>query len=89
LNHVGDLRQCGMMIGLELVANKETGQRFPIEARTGRRVALKARERNVIIRPLDDVVVLMPPLSIAPRESRDLVSAAAWAISEVCEEHHG
>ncbi len=66
--HVGDIRQRGLMVGLELVQDKETREPFPPARRTGHRVILEARKRGVILRPLGDVVVLMPPLCISPEE---------------------
>ena len=58
--HVGDIRQCGMMVGIELTADRATGRAFDASARTGAAVCAAARDRGVIIRPLGDVVVLMP-----------------------------
>lgn len=79
---VGDIRQCGLMVGIELVADKQTKQPFPVEKRFGRQVILKAREKEVIIRPLGDVIVLMPPLAIKEAELKKLVAVTAWAIKE-------
>jgi adenosylmethionine-8-amino-7-oxononanoate aminotransferase len=61
------------MAGIELVEH-------PLPARIGHRVTLEARRRGAIIRPLGDVVVLMPPLSMAPEELRRLVEITAEAI---------
>ncbi len=61
--HVGDVRQCGMMVGIELVKDKRTKQAYPLEEKKGIQVALAARKRGMLIRPLGNVVVLMPPLS--------------------------
>ena len=68
LENVGEVRQCGIMVGIELVYNRKTKQLFPPEKRTGHRVIMEARNRGVIIRPLGDVIVLMPPLSISKKE---------------------
>jgi adenosylmethionine-8-amino-7-oxononanoate aminotransferase len=68
LVHVGEVRQCGIMVGIELVYDRKTKQLFPPEKRTGHRVIMEARKRGVIIRPLGDVIVLMPPLSISKKE---------------------
>jgi adenosylmethionine-8-amino-7-oxononanoate aminotransferase len=68
LSHVGDIRQCGVMVGIELVADKETKEPYPVKDRMGHRVIMEARKRGLIIRPLTDVVVLMPPLSISMEE---------------------
>ncbi|MDA8336075.1 MAG: adenosylmethionine--8-amino-7-oxononanoate transaminase [Peptococcaceae bacterium] len=63
LPQVGDIRRRGFMTGIELVADKETGTAFPASARYGARVCRTARQKGMIIRPLDDVVVFMPPLA--------------------------
>ena len=62
------MRQCGVMVGIELVDNRGTKQPFPPEKRIGHRVIMEARKRGVIIRPLGDVIVLMPPLAISKKE---------------------
>ena len=84
--HVGDIRRKGLMAGIEIVASRESKESFPTERKVGRRVARKARERGVILRPLGDVVVLMPPLSSTEEEIVHLVRSAAWAIDEVLAE---
>jgi len=84
LPRVGDLRQAGLMIGIELVRDRETKELFPAEEMIGRKAALAARARGVIIRPLGDVVVLMPPLCIGAEELAELLDAAYGAIAEAC-----
>ncbi len=64
LRHVGDIRQVGFMVGIELVKDRERGDAYPYEAKIGIRTILEARRRGLIIRPLGNVIVLMPPLSI-------------------------
>ncbi|MBI5575203.1 MAG: adenosylmethionine--8-amino-7-oxononanoate transaminase [Deltaproteobacteria bacterium] len=80
--NVGDVRQKGLMAGIEIVADRVTKERFPSERKIGQKIARKAREKGVIIRPLGDVVVLMPPLSSTEKEIEDLAAAAVWAIRE-------
>ena len=65
LDHVGDVRQRGFMVGIELVADKDSKQPFATKDRIGHMVIMEARRRGLIIRPLGDVIVLMPPLSIS------------------------
>ncbi|MCL5966081.1 MAG: adenosylmethionine--8-amino-7-oxononanoate transaminase [Deltaproteobacteria bacterium] len=77
---VGDIRQKGLMAGIELVADRAAKAPFPPARKTGQRVIRKAREKGVILRPLSDVIVLMPPLSSTGEEIRNLVATAAWAI---------
>jgi len=83
LDHVGEVRQCGFMVGIELVESRETKQLFPPEKRTGHRVIMEARKRGVIIRPLGDVIVLMPPLSISHKEIDQLCDAVYESIRVV------
>jgi len=67
--HVGDVRQKGLMIGIELVRERDGLVPFDIQLRQGHQVTLAARRRGVILRPLGDVVVLMP----APAMQIDLI----------------
>jgi adenosylmethionine---8-amino-7-oxononanoate aminotransferase len=73
---VAEVRRRGFMVGIELDG-------FPVEARAGHEVTLAARRRGAIVRPLGDVVVLMPPLAITLRELRRLVTIVADSIAEV------
>jgi adenosylmethionine-8-amino-7-oxononanoate aminotransferase len=83
LPHVGDVRQQGIMVGIELVADRRTRTPYPPAARVGQRVVRAARARGVVIRPLGDVIVLMPPLAIADDDLDRLVDVAREAIAEV------
>jgi adenosylmethionine-8-amino-7-oxononanoate aminotransferase len=77
LDAVRDVRLQGLMAGVEL-ASPEDGLRW------GRRVCAAAVERGVLLRPLGDVVVLMPPLTITEPELVRIVDALEAAIHEVC-----
>ena len=79
---VGDLRQIGFMVGIELVKDRKTKERFPITERMGHKVILKAREHGVIIRPLGDIIVLVPHLSFTNEELQILVEVTCNAIRE-------
>jgi adenosylmethionine-8-amino-7-oxononanoate aminotransferase len=70
---VAEVRRRGFMTGIEL------GER-PLELRMGHRVTLEARRRGAIVRPLGDVVVLMPPLSISETDLTRLVEIAAASV---------
>jgi adenosylmethionine-8-amino-7-oxononanoate aminotransferase len=80
---VGDIRQRGTMIGIELVADGPTMRPFPPGDLVGARVCHAARAHGVILRPLGDVVVLMPPLSITDDEIDHLVGALERALADV------
>jgi adenosylmethionine-8-amino-7-oxononanoate aminotransferase len=79
LPHVGDVRQRGFMVGIEL-----TG--FDPAERMGHQVTLEARVRGAIIRPLGDVIVLMPPLAIESTELERLIAITYEAIAAATEE---
>jgi adenosylmethionine-8-amino-7-oxononanoate aminotransferase len=85
LNHVGDIRQCGFMAGIELVEDKGTKKPYPMEKKVGHRVILEARKQGVVIRPLGDVIVLMPPLSISLQELKTLLDVVFDSIKMVTE----
>jgi adenosylmethionine-8-amino-7-oxononanoate aminotransferase len=76
---VAEVRQRGFMVGIDLTEQ-------PPEARIGHQVTLAARRRGAVIRPLGDVVVLMPPLSISESELGRLVAITAAAIAEASAE---
>ena len=73
LAHVSDVRQWGYMIGIELVQDCAGRKNYAPEKRIGHQVILAARKRGVMIRPLGDVVILMPPLSMAQDELATLL----------------
>jgi adenosylmethionine-8-amino-7-oxononanoate aminotransferase len=75
---VKEVRRCGFMVGIELVEH-------PLPVRIGHRVTLEARRRGAIVRPLGDVVVLLPPLSISADDLRRLVEITAEAIDAATE----
>jgi adenosylmethionine-8-amino-7-oxononanoate aminotransferase len=80
LAHVGDIRQCGLMVGIELVGAPATRKPYPPGLRIGHRTILEARRRGVILRPLGNTIVLMPPLSISPEETDRLVAVTSESI---------
>jgi len=82
LAHVGDVRQQGVMVGVELVAERAGRVPYPPAARIGQRVVRAARARGVILRPLGNVIVLMPPLAIAAAELERLLDVARESIVE-------
>ena len=85
LAHVADVRQWGFMVGIELVEDRDNRKNYPPEKRIGHRVILEARKRGVMIRPLGDVIILMPPLTIEESELKDLLDVALESIKIVTE----
>ncbi len=83
---VGDIRQAGFMVGIELVRNKETKEPFAVADKIGVRVIQKARRKGAILRPLGNVIVLMPPLSISKEELSKLLAITQESIEEVARE---
>jgi len=84
VGQVGDIRVCGLIAGIEIVAEAETKAPYPFEQRMGHRVALEARKRGAILRPLGDTIVLMPPLSITEGELAKLVQITVEALRAAC-----
>ena len=85
LPHVSDVRQWGFMVGIELVENKASRKSYPAEKRIGHKVIREARKRNVIIRPLADIIILMPPLSVSDTELALLLDTVYESIRVVTE----
>jgi adenosylmethionine-8-amino-7-oxononanoate transaminase len=81
--HVADIRQWGMMAGVELMDDPRARRAFPYERLIGAQVARAARKAGVMMRPLGDVMVFMPPLSITATEIDLLLDATLEAINEI------
>ena len=64
LDFVGDVRQCSLMAGIEIVKDKKTKESFPYEKLIGAKVCAAMRPKGAMLRPLSDVIVLMPPIAI-------------------------
>lgn len=86
LRHVGDVRQRGLIAGIELVADRETKESFPRTERVGARVCRRARDFGLLIRPLGDVLVIMPPLSITVEELDRMLNVMERCVRLVTEE---
>ena len=85
LKAVGDVRQYGTMIGIELVRNKTTKENFEAKEKIGVRVIEEARKKGAILRPLGPVIVLMPPLAMSESELSELLDITYGSIQEVTE----
>ena len=80
---VGEVRQVGLIAGVDLVADRASGEPFDPSDRVGHLVCMAMRNHGVILRPLGDTLVLMPPLSTSVREIDHLVASLAKCIVEV------
>lgn len=85
LEHVGDIRQCGLMIGIEIFQDKAGKKEYPWEWAMGHKVCMKARELGLIIRPLGNVVVLMPPLASTAADIEAMLNIIYQSIDTVTE----
>jgi len=85
LPHVADIRQRGLMAGIELMSDREARVPYQVSQQVGMRVAKAARRHGVVIRPLGDVIVLMPPLSIGGKELDTLLDLVRDSVREVTE----
>ena len=80
--NVGDIRQVGLVAGIELVRNWRTRKPFDLHERAGIRVCEALANRGVLTRPIGNVVVLMPPYCSTPAEARQMVAALGEATAE-------
>lgn len=85
LRHVGDVRNAGFMAGVELVRNKKTKESYNWTEKMGWHVALHARDNGVIIRPLGNVIIIMPPLSISENNLKQLLKVIRKSIISATE----
>ena len=83
LEHVGDARAWGLMGGVEIVKDKKTNEGYPWEEKTGWQVVYKARERGLFLRPLGNVIVIMPPLVISEDNLKQMLDVIAESIQEI------
>lgn len=83
---VGDIRQEGLMIGIELVRDRKSRTAFEPKEKIGVRVIQKAREKGAILRPLGPVIVLMPPPAMSEHELNQLLDITYESIKEVSDE---
>jgi adenosylmethionine-8-amino-7-oxononanoate aminotransferase len=77
---VGDIRQKGLLAGIEMVRDRETKEPFPWDEKRGINVCLHARQRGVLLRPLGNVMVVMPPLAISLAELDQIMDAIEYGI---------
>lgn len=85
LTHAGDIRQAGLIAGIELVKDKGTKEPYPSKERVGHQVCMEARVQGLIIRQLGDTIVIMPPLSIKEAELKRIARIVFDCIRKVTE----
>ena len=83
--HVGDIRQIGLIAAIEMVRDRRTKEPYPLAERMGARVTEEARLAGLLLRPLGNIIVLMPPLSTTAKELRAMVEIVASTIKIVTE----
>jgi adenosylmethionine-8-amino-7-oxononanoate aminotransferase len=88
MEHIGEIRQRGLMAGIELVEDRVSKTPYPIEARIGHRVAMEARRQGLLLRPIGNVIVLMPPLSVSKRELARMVEILRDSIETLSRVSH-
>ena len=86
LRHVGDVRHAGLIAGVELVKEKKTKEPYDWAEKIGWQVAYHARDNGVFIRPLGNVIVIMPPLVISEKNLKRLLSVLKDSIIAVTED---
>jgi adenosylmethionine-8-amino-7-oxononanoate aminotransferase len=80
---IGDIRQRGLMVGIELVENRNTKQPYPSARRMGYHATQRMRELGLLTRPLGDTIVFMPPLASTHDELREMLRIIRQAIEDV------
>lgn len=85
LTHVGDVRNIGLMAGIELVKDKKTKEPYNLEEKIGWKVVYEARGKGVFLRPLGNVIVIMPPLIISKENLNQLLKVIRDSITSVTE----
>jgi adenosylmethionine-8-amino-7-oxononanoate aminotransferase len=85
LPHVGEIRQKGLMVGIELVAEKAPRKPFDPKRRLGAAICRQLREHGIILRPLGDVVVIMPPLAMEVEQLQAICTALGQVIADLSE----
>jgi adenosylmethionine-8-amino-7-oxononanoate aminotransferase len=78
--HIGEVRQQGMIVAMEMVKDKATQQPYPWQERRGLRVYQYALEKGALLRPLGNVIYFMPPYIITPEQIRQLAEIAQAGI---------
>jgi lysine---8-amino-7-oxononanoate aminotransferase len=83
LPNVGDIRQVGLLVGVELVKNWEAREPFALRERVGIRVCDAMAKRGVLTRPIGNVIVIMPPYCTTAKQIAKMISALADSVGEI------
>jgi len=81
--NIGDIRQVGLVVGIELVRNWRTREPFALADRTGIRVCEAMARRGVLTRPIGNVIAIMPPYCTTTVQAQEMVGALRVALEEV------
>jgi adenosylmethionine-8-amino-7-oxononanoate aminotransferase len=81
--HVRELRQRGFAAALDLAPSRDSAENFPVARRTALQVCLRARAHGLLLRPLGDSLLLVPPLCLDESELGELVHRTALALDDV------
>jgi lysine---8-amino-7-oxononanoate aminotransferase len=83
LPNVGDIRQVGLVAGVELVKDWRTREPFDLRVRAGIRICEAMAKRGVLTRPVGNVIVLMPPYCTTQTQLQQMVGALKEAVAEI------
>jgi adenosylmethionine-8-amino-7-oxononanoate aminotransferase len=83
LPNVGDVRQVGLVVGVELVRDWQAREPFDLRERAGIRVCEAMARRGVLTRPIGNVIVLLPPYCTTQLQAKRMITALADSVSEV------
>src|SRR6185295_6558623 len=78
--HVSEIRLRGLMGGIELVKDKKTGEAYSYKLKMGYKICAEAKKLGVLLRPLGNVIVLMPPLGISKGDLCRLIEVISISI---------
>jgi len=82
LPQVGDIRQAGCVLAVELVRNWETREPFDLTEQAGIRVCNNLSERGVLTRPIGNVIVIMPPFCTTQKQIKKIFATLHDSIEE-------
>jgi adenosylmethionine-8-amino-7-oxononanoate aminotransferase len=83
--HVGQVRQCGFIVAIELVADRQNKTPYPAEKRVGHQICRIAQGKGLLLRPLANTLALMPPFAITHPEIEHMLNIVYQAIRTVTE----